>query len=78
MNSVTFTCTQWGEKAQTITLHYSTDGGTNYTSTTITSTNFSISANSLPANTNAVKITFSSTSNQVGIASVSFNYTPSN
>ncbi|MBO4340501.1 MAG: hypothetical protein J5835_03605, partial [Bacteroidales bacterium] len=78
MNSVSFSCKQWGSKAQTITLHYSTDGGANYTSTGVTSTNFSISSNSLPDGTNAVKITFSSTSNQIGVSSVSFNYTPSN
>ena len=69
MSSATFVCTQWTTKAQTITLHYSTDGGETYTSTGITSTNFTITDNNLPAGTNAVKITFSSTSNQVGIAS---------
>ncbi len=69
---VTFTCRQWGNKTQTITLHYSTDGGSSYTSTGITSSNFTISDNTLPTGTNAVKITFSSTSNQVGIESVTF------
>ena len=69
---VTFNCRQWGTKAQTITLHYSTDGGSSYTSTGITSTNFTISDDALPTGTNAVKITFSSTSNQVGIESVTF------
>ena len=78
MNSVTFTCSQWTTKAQTITLHYSTNKGNTFTSTNITSSNFSISNSSLPSGTNAVKITFSSTSNQVGLNSVSFNYTPSN
>ena len=73
ITSATFVCRQWGTKAQTITLHYSTDGGTNYTSTNITSTNFTISSSSLPEGTNAVKITFSSTSNQVGIASATIN-----
>jgi hypothetical protein len=74
ISDVSFTCTQWGSKAQTITLHYSTDGGENYTSTGVTSTNFTISSNELPSGTNAVKITFSSTSNQVGIASASITY----
>ena len=69
MSSATFVCTQWTTKAQTITLHYSTDSGETYTSTGITSTNFTITDNNLPAGTNAVKITFSSSSNQVGIAS---------
>ena len=69
--TATFVCTQWGTKEQTITLHYSTDGGENYTSTDITSEDFTISSDNLPAGTNAVKITFSSNSNQVGIASAS-------
>ncbi len=76
-NYVEFNCRQWGSKAQTITLHYSTDGGDNYTSTGITSTNFKISSNSLPSGTNAVKITFSSTDNQVGIESFAFKLNPS-
>lgn len=74
ISAVSFTCTQWGTKAQTITLHYSTDSGENYTSTEVTSTNFTISSNNLPSGTNAVKITFSSTSNQVGIASATITY----
>ncbi|MBP5392764.1 MAG: InlB B-repeat-containing protein, partial [Bacteroidaceae bacterium] len=67
INSATFVCTQWGDKTQTITMWYSTDGGKTYTSTGVTSTNFTITASNLPEGTNAVKITFSSTSNQVGI-----------
>lgn len=67
--TVKWVCTQWTTKAQTITLHYSKDGGVTYTSTGITSDNFTISSDNLPAGTNAVKITFSSTSNQVGIKS---------
>ena len=72
LTSATFQCTQWTTKTQTITLHYSTDGGETYTSTGVTSDNFSISSD-LPAGTNAVKITFSSQSNQVGIASATVN-----
>ncbi len=72
LSSVSFTCRQWSSRAQTITLHYSTNSGSTYTSTEITSTNFSISSSSLPTGTNAVKITFSSTSNQVGIQSMSY------
>ncbi len=71
---VTFVCRQWTNKEQTITLHYSTDGGENYTSTEITSNNFTISCAALPSGTNAVKITFSSTSNQVGIESATLNF----
>ena len=67
--TVKWVCTQWTSKAQTITLHYSKDGGNVYTSTEITSTDFTISSDNLPAGTNAVKITFSSTANQVGIKS---------
>ena len=76
ISDVTFSCKQWGSKAQTITLHYSTDGGKNYTSTGVTSTNFTIAKNDLPTGTNAVKITFS-TSNQVGVSSVKLTYTSS-
>lgn len=74
ISKVTFVCAQWSSKAQTITLHYSTDGGSSYTSTNVTSSNFTITKDGLPAGTNAVKITFSSTKNQVGISSVSFTY----
>ena len=74
MKDVMFVCKQWNTKAQTITLHYSTDGGTSYTSTGITSKNFAIECDSLPEGTNAVKLTFSSQSNQIGIqeATVTF------
>ena len=67
MKAVKFTCAKWSSKAQTITLHYSTNGGSSYTSTGKTSSNFSIEDTELPTGTNAVKITFSSSSNQVGI-----------
>ena len=75
IKEVTFVCRQWPNKAQTITLHYSTNGGTLYSSTGTTSTNFTITKNNLNANTNAVKITFSSTSNQVGISSCTIKVT---
>ena len=67
MKAVKFTCQQWTTKTQTITLHYSINGGTSYTTTGKTSSNFSIEHTELPAGTNAVKITFSSSSNQVAI-----------
>ena len=74
LSAVSFTCSQWGTKAQTITLKYSTNRGSSYSTLnpSVTSTNFSISSNSLPTGTNAVQITFSSTSNQVGIVSMSY------
>lgn len=73
LKSVKFVCKQWGSKEQTITLHYSTDGGENFStlSPSVTSTNFTIQSNNLPEGTNAVKISFSSSGNQVGIASAS-------
>ena len=74
ITEVTFVCRQWGTKTQTITLHYSTDGGSTYTSTGVTSTNFTITKSSLAEGTNAVKITFSSTSNQVGIESCTYTF----
>ena len=75
LSSVTFVCKQWGTKAQTITLQYSTDGGESYSnfSPSVTSTNFTISKSGLPTGTNAVKIIFSS-SNQVGITSATIDY----
>ena len=69
LDSVEFTFAQWGSKAQTATLHYSTDGGATYTSTGVTSTTFAIPTTEVAEGTNAVKVTFSSSSNQVGIVS---------
>ncbi len=77
ISSAKFECQQWTTKAQTITLHYSTDGGENYTSTDVTSSNFTISSDKLPAGTNAVKITFSSTSNQIGVKNLTLTYATS-
>ena len=71
LSAVEWVCKKWTTKTQTITLHYSTDGGSTYYSTGVTSTNFTISSDDLPEGTNAVKITFSSSSNQVGITSCS-------
>lgn len=67
-------CKQWGSKAQTITMHYSTDGGNTYTETGVTSNTFTISNDALPAGTNALKFTFSSSSNQIGIQSLEIAY----
>lgn len=67
MKAVKFTCKKWGSKSQEITLHYSINGGTSYSTTGTKSSNFSIEHTDLPAGTNAVKITFSSSNNQIGI-----------
>lgn len=72
ITSLTFTCTQWTTKAQTITLNTSSDGA-NYTSTSTTSTNFVLSASNL-TNVSAVKFTFNSSSNQVGVKSIKVTY----
>lgn len=74
LNSVTFNLKQWGTKAQTATLHTSTDGGSSYTKTSTTSSNFVLTATSLPEGCNAVKVTFSSGSNQVGLQNIVINY----
>jgi hypothetical protein len=75
ISGFTFTAKQWSTKAQTITAHYSTNGGSTYTAISGTSTNFSITKSGLTSGTNAIKITFSSTSNQVGLSSFSVTYT---
>ncbi|MBR4838322.1 MAG: InlB B-repeat-containing protein, partial [Bacteroidales bacterium] len=69
ITGATFVCRQWGTKTQTITLHYSTNAGSSYSSTSVTSSNFTISKTDLATGTDAVKITFTSSSNQVGIES---------
>ena len=72
ISSLTFTCTQWNTKAQTITLNTSSNG-TDYTATSTTSSNFVLSASNL-TDVSAVKFTFSSASNQVGIKSIKVTY----
>ena len=67
IKSVKLTCKQWTTKAQTITLHYSMDRGNTFTKSTKTSSNFVIEETALPEGTNAVKFTFSSSSNQIAI-----------
>ena len=73
LKSFDLTLKQWTTKAQTVTLHYSTDGGATYTKTSTTSSNFALAAE-LPEGTNAIKFTFSSTSNQVGIVSCELTF----
>ena len=73
--AIQFACEQWTTKSQTITLWYSTDGGTTYSKfdPNITSTNFTIGASDLPNTVDAIKISFSSSANQVGIKGVYFD-----
>ena len=73
LKSFKLTLKKWSSKAQTVTLHYSKDGGATYTKTSTTSSNFALSA-SVPEGTNAIKFTFSSTSNQVGIVSCELTF----
>lgn len=76
ISAVTFHLKQWTTKPQTASLFTSTDGGSTYSSDAIaTSDDFTLTANALPTGTNAVKVTFSSTSNQVGLASIDLTYT---
>lgn len=77
ISAFTFNALQWGSKAQTMTAHYSTNSGSSYTSTGVTSSNFSITVSDLSEGTNAVKITFSSSSNQVGLTSFVVTYSAS-
>lgn len=75
ITGVSFTFSQWGSKGQTMTLYYSTDGGSSFTSTGISVSDFSaLASTSLPAGTNAVQIIGSNTGNQIGIAGVVVTY----
>lgn len=73
ITGVNVTLKQWGTKEQTATLQYSGDGSV-FSETGTTSDNFVLTNNDLADGTKAVKITFSSQSNQVGIASIELNY----
>ncbi len=80
MSAVTFNLTQWTTKAKTVSLQYSTNGGSTFSalSPAVSSNNFTLSSSSLPTGTNAVKMVQGDTGNQVGLTGVSFTYTPSN
>ena len=73
LKSFNLTLKKWSSKPQTVTLHYSTDGGSTYTKTNTTSSTFALAAE-VPEGTNAIKFTFSSTSNQVGIVSCELTF----
>lgn len=69
--AVDCTFKQWGSKKQTASLFASTDGGTTFGTTAIAaSDDFTLTSYALPEGTNAVKVTFSSSDNQIGIASI--------
>lgn len=73
--SVTVNLKQWTTKAQTASLYTSVDGGSSYSSEPVaTSSDFLLSVTGLPSGTNAVKVEFSSQSNQVGIESFEITY----
>ena len=71
ITGVKFVCKQWDSKTQTITLNVSSDGEA-FTATQTTSDNFTLEATGL--DTKAVRFTFSSTRNQVGISSLEITY----
>ena len=57
ISAATFVCQQWTTKAQTITLHYSTDGGENYISTGVTSSNC-VTSSTILSNSSCVALPF--------------------
>jgi hypothetical protein len=76
ITAVTFELRQWTDKAKTVSLQYSTDGGTNFNAMNpaVSSSTFTLSSSSLPSGTNAVKLVQGNTGNQVGLVSISFTY----
>ena len=68
ISSLQLNCRQWANKEQTIILHTSSDG-VNYTQTSVTSSNFELLASGL-SNVTAIKFTFSSQTDQIGLESL--------
>ena len=66
LSTAAFNFRQWNTTKQTASLYTSTDGGQTY-SYLVKSSNFVISETTLPENTNALQIRFSSTSSQIGL-----------
>lgn len=68
--------TQWNTKKKTAKLEYSTDGSS-FTefSPAISSSTFSVEAATIPEGTIAIRMSFTETSNQVGIASFEYEIT---
>ena len=73
-SSINLVCRQWVNKEQTIELWYSTDGGETFNTTGVVSNNFTLYYNEFNPNTNAIKFTFSSSSNQIGIENLCVNH----
>ena len=75
ITAVRFDYKQWGAKAQTLTMKYSTDGGATYNAfnPAVSSTNFALQVLDLPDGTNAIQVTGSNSSNQVGLTSIAFD-----
>ena len=69
ITAITFNLKQWGSKKQTATLLYSTDGSY-FSEVGVSSDNFTLTSDALPAGTKAVRVEFSSSSNQIGLASI--------
>ncbi|MCF0183442.1 MAG: chitobiase/beta-hexosaminidase C-terminal domain-containing protein [Bacteroidaceae bacterium] len=64
---------QWNAKEQTITINTSTDGE-NFEATEFTTDEFGFEGVTLPAGVKAVRFTFSSANNQVGISGIVITY----
>lgn len=68
---------QWTTKTQDITMFISSDGGETYIKVEGKKwSNFSVDTQTLPKDTNAVKFSFSSSSNQIGFTSMTVTYAP--
>lgn len=73
INSLKFLTKQWLAKDNTVTLSTSVDGGTNFTTTSYTADAGDILSASNLNGVNAIKFTFSSQDNQIGIAALALN-----
>ena len=75
ITAVRFDYAQWGAKTQTLTMQYSTDHGASYNNfdPVVSSTDFVLQVLTLPAGVNAIQVTGSSSSNQVGLTSIAFD-----
>lgn len=74
--SVSVLLKQWNTKAQKASIFSSTDGGSTFASTAeAESSAFSLDNVTMPEGTNAFKMTLSSTSAQIGLQTITINYT---
>ena len=67
--SVSATFKKWNNKAQTVTVYSSSNSGSDYNIIT-SSENFSISSTTLPENTNSLKFSFATKTNQIGVSQI--------